>query len=166
MGRHRRRRQGASRHFARNAEPPAPGLIAAISHTAGDVRRLEPALAPLLPVSDETLGDEQSGYVRVLTAWAGPDGALFHIRDRSVGAFPEGFPPPRHVRVALDIPHWFRRGPLRDLLTGEVVAEVRPGRTAVTLSGLRGFRLLWADADPARPLARIVPVALHEGEKP
>lgn len=153
--------KGLRRHFAFNAQPPTPELAAVLSRTAAHVQRLQPALAPLLPVSDETQGDETSGYVRVLAAWAGPDGILFHIRDRSVGAYPDGLPPPRNIRAVLDIPPWFNGGPLRDLLTGETLAEVRPGRHALTLPSFRGFGLLWADADPSHPL---IPFTSHEQE--
>ena len=76
--------KGLRRHFAYNPLPPAPEMAAVLSNTASNVGRLQSILAPLVAVSDETQGDEKAGYIRVLTAWSGSQGALFYVRDRSV----------------------------------------------------------------------------------
>ncbi len=149
--------KGLRRHFAYNPLPPAPEMAAVLSNTASNVGRLQSILAPLVAVSDETQGDEKAGYIRVLTAWSGSQGALFYVRDRSVGAFPDDLPFRRDVRVELDIPPWCGGSKALDLLTGKPVADVRLGRCGLVISELHGFRLLWVDADPGRPALRNLP---------
>lgn len=141
--------KGLRWHFGLNAGglDATPGLIPVLQRAGAQIRRLEPLLAPLVPVADETQGDEKSGYVRVLTAWCGSRGVLYLVRDRSLGAIPDA-PPPRDVRVVLDVPPWCRGASVLDLLGGGRLAEARPGRLPLTLAGLSGFRLLWIDADP------------------
>ncbi len=141
--------KGLRWHFGMNdgGLDATPELIPVLQRAGSRIRRLEPLLAPLVPVSDETQGDEKSGYVRVLTAWCGSRGVLYLVRDRSLGAIPD-VPPPRGARVELDVPPWCRGASVLDLLGGGRLAEARPGRLPLTLAGLSGFRLLWIDADP------------------
>ena len=142
--------KGLRWHFGMNAGglDATPGLIPMLQRAGAQIRRLEPLLAPLVPVADETQGDEKSGYVRILTAWCGSQGALYLVRDRSLGAIPGDMPVRNDMRVELDVPPWCRGAQVFELLSGERLAEAQPGRLPLTLVGLNGFRLLWIDADP------------------
>lgn len=149
--------KGLRRHFAFNAAAPAPDVTATLNATARAVRRLQPILAPLVPISDETQGTEKSGYVRILTAWSGYQGALFFIRDRSVGAFPEGAALRKNVPVELEIPSWCRGAQVVDLLTGKSLGAVRPGRCGLVIPELKAFRVLWVEADPVKSVLSKLP---------
>jgi len=142
--------KGLRWHFGMNKGglDATPGLIPVLQRAGEQIRRLEPLLAPLVPVADETQGDEKSGYVRVLTAWCGLRGVVYLVRDRNLGAIPGDMSVRKDVRVELDVPPWCRGAQVFDLLSGERLAEARPGRLPLTLAGLSGFRLLWIDADP------------------
>ena len=142
--------KGLRWHFGMNKGglDATPGLIPVLQRAGEQIRRLEPLLAPLVPVADETQGDEKSGYVRVLTAWCGSRGVLYLVRDRDLGAIPGDMPVRKDVRVELDVPPWCCGASVLDLLGGERLAVSRPGRLPLTLAGLSGFRLLWIDADP------------------
>ena len=144
--------KGLRWHFGMNKGglDATPGLIPVLQRAGEQIRRLEPLLAPLVPVADETQGDEKSGYVRVLTAWCGSRGVLYLVRDRNLGAIPGDMPVRKDVRVELDVPPWCRGASVLDLLGGERLAVSRPGRLPLTLAGLSGFRLLWIDADPGQ----------------
>ncbi len=146
--------KGLRRHFAYNPNPPAPDVADALRITAADVTRLQPILAPLVPVSDETQGDGKSGYVRVLTAWSGSQGVLFFVRDRSVGAFPVEPPIRRGVRVKLDMPAWCHGTRASDLLSGETFDIGQSARGELMLPELKAFRVLWVESDPARSVFR------------
>jgi len=141
--------KGLRWHFGMNAGglDATPELIPVLQWAGAHVRRLEPLLAPLVPVSDETQGDEKSGYVRVLTAWCGSQGALYLVRDRNLGAIPGDMPVRKDVRVELDVPPWCRGRQLRNPVDGAFVADVSPGKMRLVLPELRGFQLMWIEGD-------------------
>jgi hypothetical protein len=149
--------KGLRRHFAFNTEPLVPEMDKVLCATAAQVTRLQPILAPLVPVSDETQGAEASGYVRILTAWSGSQGALFFVRDRSVGAFPMDPPSRRNVPIEIDVPSWCRGTQVIDLLTGKPLADARSGRCRLIVPDLHAFRVLWVDADHVQAALRNIP---------
>lgn len=151
--------KGLRRHFAYNKGglSATPDLAVPLRTTAAGVRRLRPLLAPLVPVSDETRGDEAAGYVRVLSAWSGSQGALYLVRVRDAGSYPDGAPLFRDVPVELDVPPWCLGREVLDLRTGERLADSLPGRLRLVLPELRAFRLLWIDADPGHPALKALP---------
>lgn len=140
--------KGVRYHFGMNPHGFAdtPALIPAIVDFDRVVRKWEGRLAPVAPVSDEIQGDEKTGYVRVLTGWAGDRGIFFCVRNQNCGAFPAGAPPPRrNVRVALDIPAWCRGAQISDLESGATLSDSKPGRTNIVLPELATCRLLWGE---------------------
>ena len=139
--------KGLRWHFGMNKGglDATPGLIPVLQRAGEQIRRLEPLLAPLVPVADETQGDEKSGYVRVLTAWCGSRGVLYLVRDRNLGAIPGDMPVRKDVRVELDVPPWCRGASVLDLRSGASVATAQPGRLRVVLPELKSYQLLWID---------------------
>jgi len=139
--------KGVRWHFGLNKGglDATPGLIPVLQRAGEQIRRLEPLLAPLVPVADETQGDEKSGYVRVLTAWCGSRGVLYLVRDRDLGAIPGDMPVRKDVRVELDVPPWCRGASVLDLRSGASVATAQPGRLRVVLPELKSYQLLWID---------------------
>ena len=141
--------KGLRWHFGMNKGglDATPGLIPVLQRAGEQIRRLEPLLAPLVPVADETQGDEKSGYVRVLTAWCGSRGVLYLVRDRNLGAIPGDMPVRKDVRVELDVPPWCQGVSAQDLLSGHTAATVQSGRQTLTLPALSGFQLLLIDGN-------------------
>ncbi len=139
--------KGIRSHFGMNAGglDASPALVPALVSVGKDIRRFEERLAPLVAIGNEIQGDEKTGFVRVLSAWAGSRGALYLVRDQNLGVIPAAVPVRNDVRVELDVPAWCQGGRITDLRTGATVALAATGRTALTLSELRGFRLLWIE---------------------
>jgi hypothetical protein len=141
--------KGLRYHYGHNERGFAdtPALLPAAIDIDRRVREWEDRLSPLVPVSDAVQGRENTGYVRVLAAWAGERGVLFCVRNQDQGAFPTGaVTPRRNVNVTLDIPPWCRPTGITDLESGTKLADGGPGPVNITLPELATCRLLWADA--------------------
>ncbi|MBI2441222.1 MAG: hypothetical protein HYV35_07625 [Lentisphaerae bacterium] len=143
-----------------------PPLMQAVKDLNAAIRQRQTRLAPLLPVSVETLGDARTG-VRVYTAWAGDLGVLLLLRNLDYTtddqANADGAQPrfqvklKENLRVPFVLPDWLSFGGVEDALTGAALKTSAPDaqrRIEMEIGPLAAMRLLWL---PHVPPGAVVP---------
>ena len=150
--------KGIRYHFWKYVGQPAfvesPNLKQGIIELNREIVTNRQVLSSLVLETERVVGEEDRGWIKVYTAWAGDNGMLVMVRNLNYrsdtgnrsghGAFVVKSKESLPIDVA--VPTWLEPGTIKDFITGSPVKTIKTSAgLQLELDRLEAFRLIWIE---------------------